>query len=117
MDTNENRVLAGAEPSLDGDAKPRWDSAAPRGGGAGRQPRIWYLLINRWKVFRSTPAAFAAADTLPPWRSSNSRRYEASSTRIHFSFASFSGRSPLAGNVGPPNPPAAGPRTPAPCSR
>ena len=40
----------------------------------GFQPRIWYLLISRWKVLRSIPAAFAAADTLPPWRSSRSRK-------------------------------------------
>src|SRR5262245_5256768 len=65
------------------------------------QSRIWYLLMSRWKVFRSIPAALAAAETLPPWRSSRSRRYEPSSSRIHCSLASLSGRSPLDGKVDP----------------
>src|SRR5439155_3805037 len=30
--TNENRGLAGVGPNLDGDAKPRWDTGAPRDG-------------------------------------------------------------------------------------
>src|SRR5262249_14731295 len=51
------------------------------------------LLMSRWKVLRSMSAALAAADTLPPWRASRSRRYAASSTAIQRSLASFNGAS------------------------
>ena len=61
------------------DGAPRWDTAPrrPRGAGRARRRESWYLLIRRWKVFRSIPAALAAAEMLPSWRSSSSRRYEA----------------------------------------
>src|SRR5690242_16898578 len=39
--------------------------------GRGRPYLTPCLVTSRWNVFRSIPAAFAAAVILPPWRSSS----------------------------------------------
>src|SRR5262245_45462155 len=66
------------------------DGAAHEAPSQRAQSRILCLLTRRWKVLRSMPAALAAAEMLPSWRSSRSRRYDASRTAIQRSLASFS---------------------------
>src|SRR5215510_588073 len=83
--------------SSGGTGAPRRVTRASGGEGRDAEPlgcadyRRLCLLIRRWNVLRSMPAALAAAEILPSWRARSSRRYEASSTAIHLSLASFSG--------------------------